>query len=104
MPSQSPTAAPSLREAFLAGYAAVGGPPEWAAHLTDVVIPCESGWDTDPFGYHLGLAQFAPDTWARAARPGADWRDAWEQGWAVGNWVGPLGVDPAGSGGWLNCW
>lgn len=100
----APAGAAALMAAFLAGYAAGGGPPDLAAHFADIVIPCESGWDLDPPGYHLGLAQFAPDTWARAARPGADYRDAWEQGFAVGNWIGPLGVDPAGTGGWANCW
>jgi len=96
---------PTIRDAFLAGYAAAGGPPELALHFVDVVIPCEDPrWDLDPVGHHAGLTQFAPETWAKAARPGADYRDPWEQGYAVGTWIGPMGVDPAGSGGWAACW
>lgn len=103
-PANAEPAGAAALDAFVAGYAAAGGPPELAAHFTDVTIPCESGWDPDPAGYHLGLAQFAPGTWQTAARAGADYRDPWEQGFAVGNWIGPLGVDPADSGGWANCW
>jgi len=105
-PSAAPTTlgAAALSEAFLAGYAAGGGPPELAPHFTDVAIPCESGWRTDPPGYHLGMLQFAPATWRKAARAGADYRDPWEQGFAAGNWIGPMGVDPGSRAGWAGCW
>jgi soluble lytic murein transglycosylase-like protein len=50
----------------------------------EAVVACESGWRTwvvSPGG-HLGLAQFAPGTWATAARRSGlwDWQDAYSQG------------------------
>ena len=61
------------------------------AHFMDVVIPCESNWHVDSVsaGGHLGLAQFAPDSWAKAAsRTGLwDWRDPYAQGANVAVWV-----------------
>ena len=78
-------------------------------HVVGVVVPCESRWQVDAGGdQHLGLAQFHPDTWARARRaPDADWRDPAEQGYATANWIAALrrtGSDPGGSGGWPHCW
>jgi hypothetical protein len=67
------------------------------------VIPCESRWDVDPPGYHRGLLQFDPGTWAKCARPGADYRDPFEQGWCAATWLN-MGVDPGGTGGWGYCW
>jgi hypothetical protein len=74
--------------AFVAGYQAGGGPPELLDHFLYVVIPCESGWRLDPPGYHRGLAQFAPDSWERAAALTGCWAyaDAYCQGLNVGVW------------------
>lgn len=85
------------REQFAAGYTAAGGNDRWREHLLDVVIPCESGWDplaVSPAG-HLGLAQFAADSWQRAG--GGDWRDPYTQGRNTAVWVAltiDRGADP----------
>ena len=89
---------------FLEGYRSADGPSCWEGHFVQVVIPCESSWRLDPPGFWLGLVQFDPDTWAKARRhPDADYRDPFEQGWAVATWIN-AGVDPAGTGGWAGCW
>jgi hypothetical protein len=97
--------APDVVSEFTRGYRDGGGPPEYEEHFVSVVIPCESGWQLDPVGYHAGLAQFAPSTWSKcaAANPGADYRSPWWQGYCVAWWVNQ-GVDPAGTGGWASCW
>ncbi|GAG36801.1 unnamed protein product [marine sediment metagenome] len=92
-------------ETFLAGYRAGGGDPAWEEHLVNDVIPCESGWNVDSGGYHYGLAQFAPGTWAAAeCSPGADWRDPWEQGCAVASWMSQIPGRWGTSAGWPICW
>lgn len=79
----------AVRQAFIGGYLAAGVLPDLLPHFVDVVIPCESGWRIDPGGFHLGLAQFNPDSWARvAARTGYwDWRDPWQHGYNVAVWA-----------------
>jgi soluble lytic murein transglycosylase-like protein len=112
----APAPSPSLQPApitepadliadFSAGYRAAGGPPDLLDHLITVVIPCESHWnplDQSDAG-QLGLLQFDPDTWRRAARAGADWRVSFEQGWAGATWINAI-AEPGGSGGWRVCW
>jgi hypothetical protein len=96
---------------FVDGYDAALGPAEYRAHFVVDVVPCESEWDQNkvsPSG-HLGLAQFAPGTWASYARFGAetDWRSSWEQGWTAANLLGDLldgGVSPGSTAGWGTCW
>ena len=89
---------------FARGYADAGGPPELIDHLVYNVIPCESGWQVEPpYSGFLGLAQFHPDTWARAG--GGDWRDPYQQGANVATWIRLIGVDAAGTAaGWPHCW
>ena len=71
----------------------------------DGVIGCESSWQTVTSGPHLGLAQFSPDTWAKARRaPDADWRDPYEQGWAVAAWIAAIRGREGTTSGWPHCW
>ena len=96
-----------VREQFRAGYEArANGNPYLLSlenHVENHVIPCESGWNMDPPGDYLGLAQFDPGTWQKARRaPDSDYRDAWEAGYAVANWISMID-DPAGRAGW-GCW
>ena len=105
IPEPRVAAPPSQRAAlFFAGYRAAGGPPEHEGHVVERVIPCEAGWQLDPPGYLLGLAQFDPGTWAVArCSPDADYRDPWEQGCAVENWLNS-GIDPGSTAGGPTCW
>lgn len=75
------------REAFVRGYRDAGGDEVLLAYFVNVVIVCESGWDVGAVsaGGHLGLAQFAPDSWAKAG--GGDPFDAYTQGRNVARWV-----------------
>jgi len=100
----APPRFPSTAEAFLAGYRAAAGPPEWGSHFVEVVVPCECpSWDCGE-GRHYGLLQFDPGTWAKCRRsPDADPLDPFEQGWCAATWLN-MGVDPVGTGGWANCW
>lgn len=95
---------------FYAGYLDGSRGEAWlldlAVHVADV-IDCESGWQTRPEGYHLGLGQFAPETWAANARAGADPGDPYEQGFAVATLIrrlGERGVSPGSTAGWPACW
>ena len=91
-------------EAFLAGYFTGGGDPTWEQRVLSMV-ECESGWRLDPPGPHLGLAQFAPGTWEQAScSPEADYRDPWEQGCAVVNWMQQIPGRWGTSEGWPGCW
>jgi hypothetical protein len=95
---------PTIRDAFLAGYAAAGGPPELALHFVDVVIPCEDPrWDVADVSAagHLGLLQFAPQSWDTVSGMTGfyDWTSAWEQGYNGGVWASI--TDPATQ--W-SCW
>lgn len=100
---ESDSAATASQAEFRRGYRAAGGDPDWEGHVVNVVIPCESSWNVDPGGPHLGLAQFSEDTWAKASRPGADYRDPYEQGWAVATWMGMI-ADWDTTAGWPRCW
>lgn len=104
-PDAPPELAPtSARQAFLDGYRAGGGDPAWEEHLIDV-LQCESEWVLDPPGVHLGLAQFSEDTWEKAkCSPGADYRDAWEQGCAVARWMAMIAGRWGTTVGWPHCW
>jgi hypothetical protein len=73
------------RDEFIRGYQEAGGAPALLDHFLNVVIPCESGWQVNPGGYHLGLAQFAPDSWAAAG--GGDPFDAYQQGANTARWA-----------------
>ena len=74
-------------------------------HIVEEVIPCESSWQADPEGFHLGLAQFDPGTWASARRaPDADYRDPYEQGWAVAEWISRIKGREGTKAGWPSCW
>ena len=95
----------SLRDDFLAGYDAAGGPEQYRLHFVDAVLPCE--W-SDPWGTpwypgngYLSIAQFHPDTWERAG--GGNPNDLFTVGRNVANWLN-MGVDPGGTGGWPTCW
>lgn len=94
--------------AFGRGYLDAGGPPDLLAHFTGRVIPCESSGLIDPGNPdYLGIAQFTRGTFAANARAGADWRDSYEQGWAVGTLIRRLlasGVSPGSTAGWPTCW
>lgn len=114
-PEQSAGDTLSPRDRFALGYRERAGADSRLlrvlAHVVDDVIPCEAGpdWPSDPGNpEYRGLAQFHPDTWERARRSAeADWRDPWEQGWAMANWIGKLldsGSHPGGTGGWPHCW
>jgi soluble lytic murein transglycosylase-like protein len=96
---------------FLRGYRDGAGPVEHEMHLVMDVIPCESEWISDKVSpaYQRGLAQFTDGTWAAYARFGAetDWRDPYEQGWAVANLLNGLrdiGLEPWSTQGWPWCW
>lgn len=94
----------ALVDAFLGGYRAGGGDPAYEGQVLRM-ISCESGWNTDSGGYHYGLAQFAPGTWAAACcSPGADWRSPWEQGCAVASWMRQIPGRWGTTAGWPVCW
>lgn len=88
---------------FIQGYRDFGGDPSWEGTVL-AMVECESTWRVDPPGPHLGLAQFAFSTWLLAARPGADYRDPYEQGWAVASWMAQIPGRWGTSAGWPNCW
>ena len=58
----------------------------------------------DPGGYHLGLAQFDPGTWATVSKITGymDWRDAFSQGFNTATWASM--VAPGSRSGWPSCW
>ncbi len=105
-PTPTPTPTPETpAEAFIRGSRAGGGERQWESHWVNDVIPCESGWEVDPPGYHLGLAQFTPGTWASARNSvGADYRDPWEQGYAVARWMATIAPGYGTTVGWPYCW
>ncbi len=85
---------------FFEGYFAAGGLDE---ERIAALIWCESSWRLDPGGWHLGLAQFDPGTWATvsAITGYTDWRDAFSQGYATATWASM--VDPGSRAGWPSC-
>lgn len=54
--------------------------------FTNIIVPCESEWDThavNAWSGALGLTQFLPYTWTDTAEETGfyDWRNAYHQGW-----------------------
>jgi len=94
----------SVQDEFFRGFDAYATRPYDREHITRV-ITCESRWVVDPGGYHLGLAQFDPGTWARvgAVTGGVDYFDPYSQGANMAAWIGMI-EEPGGSGGWPYCW
>ncbi len=86
---------------FFEGYREAGGLDD---ERVAAMIFCESSWRIDPGGWHLGLAQFAPGTWATvsAITGYTDWRDPYHQGANVAVWASM--VSPGTTAGWPNCW
>ena len=101
--------APDIRADFRAGYIERAQGDQYLLslldHFVERVIGCESSWVLDPGGsLHLGLAQFSPDTWAKARRaPDSDWRSGWEQGFAVASWVSLIRGREGTAAGWPYC-
>lgn len=95
----------AVRAAFLAGYRWGGGDPAWEEHLVNV-IQCESGWNLDPSGIHLGLAQFAPGTWEKAAGVSGlwDYTDPYHVGYNVAVWMAMIPGRWGTTAGWPHCW
>ena len=85
---------------FFQGYRAAGGQDD--ARI-DALIWCESSWRLDPGGYHKGLAQFDPGTWATVSKITGytDWRDAFSQGYNVAVWASM--ISPGTTAGWPSC-
>ncbi len=87
---------------FFNGYRYGGGayPEERIAAM----IWCEASGRLDPGGYHLGLGQFDPGTWATvsAITGYTDWRDAYSQGFNVAVWASM--ISPGTAAGWPHCW
>lgn len=81
----------SAAAAFLEGYRAAGGPPQYEAHFVETVIPkCEwtAGWGVpwhDTGNGYVSVAQFTPCSWAKAG--GGDPTDPWVTGRNVGTWA-----------------
>lgn len=75
---------------FFRGYREAGGRAEYEGHLAGVVN-CESRWDRFAVsaGGHLGLAQFAADSWEKAASISGlyEWQSAYAQGYNVAVWI-----------------
>ena len=86
-------------ERFILGYREADGADALLEHFLRVVIPCESRWNplVVSEGGHMGLAQFHPDSWAKAG--GGDPFDAYQQGANVARWAAM--TDPASQ--W-SCW
>jgi len=95
----------AIEQPFREGYRDAGGPATLERHFIETVIPCESSWRLDPEGYHLGLAQFHPETWriVSSISGRTDWRSGYDQGYNVAIWL-TLIDDPGGTGGWPQCW
>ena len=87
--------------AFFDGYRAGAG--QYPEERIDALIWCESSWRVDPGGYHLGLGQFDPGTWATvsAITGYTDWRDPFSHGYNVAVWASM--VSPGTTAGWPSC-
>ena len=86
---------------FFDGYRAGAG--QYPEERIDAMIFCESSWRIDPGGWHLGLAQFDPGTWATVSTITgfADWLNPWHQGYNVAVWASM--ISPGTSAGWPSC-
>ena len=90
------------RDCFFLGYRDAAG--QYPEELIDAMVLCESSWRIDPRGYHLGLAQFSPGTWATvSAITGlADPYNPYHQGYNVAVWSSM--ISPGTTAGWPYCW
>ena len=97
----APQAEQESAVAFFQGYRAGAG--QYPEERIDAMIQCESSWRIDPGGYHLGLAQFDPGTWATvsAITGYADPYNAFHQGFNVAVWAAM--VSPGTTAGWPSC-
>jgi hypothetical protein len=97
--------------AFRAGYRDYGGNPAWEEHLvTDVILECENRgrgwfWDWTLGDFYWSVAQFHPDSWARAAALSGlgDPTNPYHVGANVAWWSNAI-EHPGGTGGWATCW
>ncbi len=89
-------------DCFFQGYRDAGG--QYPKGLIDAMVQCESSWRLDPDGYHLGLAQFSPGTWATvsAITSFTDPYNPYHQGYNVAVWSSM--VSPGTTAGWPYCW
>jgi len=87
---------------FFDGYRAAHG--QYPEERIAAMIQCESSWRLDPGGWHRGLAQFDPGTWATvsAITGYADPYNAFHQGYNVAVWASM--VSPGTTAGWPYCW
>ena len=87
---------------FFEGYHAGAG--QYPEERIAAMIQCESSWRINPGGYHLGLAQFDPGTWATvsAITGYADPYNPFHQGFNVSVWASM--ISPGTTAGWPSCW
>ncbi len=101
LPYVEPPPPTSIEGLFFQGYREGGGvyPEERIAAM----IQCESSWHIDPGGYHLGLSQFDPGTWATvsAITGFADPYNPYHQGYNVAVWASM--ISPGTTAGWPSC-
>ncbi len=89
-------------DCFFQGYRDAGG--QYPEGKIDAMVQCESSWQLDPGGFHLGLAQFGPGTWATVsaitglALP----YNPYHQGYNVAVWSSM--ISPGTTAGWPYCW
>ncbi len=89
-------------DCFFLGYRDAEG--QYPEGRIDAMVRCESSWQIDPGGYHLGLAQFSPGTWANVsgitdlALP----YNPYHQGYNVAVWSSM--ISPGTTAGWPYCW
>ena len=89
-------------DCFFQGYRDAGG--QFPEERIDAMVQCESSWQLDPDGYHLGLAQFSPGTWATVSAITAftDPYNPYHQGSNVAVWSSM--ISPGTTAGWPYCW
>jgi hypothetical protein len=96
VPAVPPDVAPAVQppmgavvDEFSRGFTDAGGDSATLRRFVEKIVPCESGWQIDPGGYHLGLAQFNPESWASVASVTGfyDWHDPWQMGYNTWTWV-----------------
>ncbi len=89
-------------DCFFQGYRDAGG--QYPEEQIDAMVQCESSWQLDPGGYHLGLAQFSPGTWTTvsAITGFSDPYNPYHQGYNVAVWSSM--VSPGTTAGWPYCW
>lgn len=89
---------PQVEADFVAGFLAAGVGTNYLEAFVCRIVPCESSWWSYAIstGGHLGLAQFAPTTWAAiAGRTGRhDWRSPFDQGWNSAVLAADSGLGP----------